>query len=321
VIRTVRAAVALLLGLAVALPAHAQNGALFLLVPFGARAVGQGEAVVADTTLGTEALWWNAAAAARGGKREIGVHHSQTIIATSDMIAVLLPSSMLGTISGALYLVNYGDLPVTVGPGDAVLGTVSNRNYMAALSYASTVGGHFSAGMTYKFVMLRFECSGLCGELPVISGSSSALDVGMQYRVPGNLPFVIGASVRNIGPALQVKDREQADPLPRVIQVGFRTRLPIEPLERKDTSLELMADYKSAAELGSGASALGVVLAYRDEFFLRSGYIAQPGEGSGPSIGVGAARGSLSVDIARRFDQLSAQLGETPTYVSLRVRF
>ena len=78
--------------------AAAQNGGLFLLVPFGARAVGQGDAVVADTTLGTEAMWWNAAALAWLPKREIAIHHSQTVIANSDMLTFAVPSRVLGTL-------------------------------------------------------------------------------------------------------------------------------------------------------------------------------------------------------------------------------
>ena len=73
--------------------AYAQsNGALFLLVPFGGRAVGLGGAVVADTALGTEGMWWNAASMARLRKKELAIHHSQTAFASSNMIAVALPS-------------------------------------------------------------------------------------------------------------------------------------------------------------------------------------------------------------------------------------
>ena len=54
------------LGLAAAFlarPSRAQDvkeGAPFLLIPVGARAVGQGQAVVASR-LGPEAIWWNPA--------------------------------------------------------------------------------------------------------------------------------------------------------------------------------------------------------------------------------------------------------------------
>lgn len=301
--------------------AAAQNGGLFLLVPFGARAVGQGDAVVADTTLGTEAMWWNAAALAWLPKREIAIHHSQTVIANSDMLTFAVPSRVLGTLAASAYLVNYGDQQATDSQTGTPIGTITNRNYQLALSYATPVGSRIAAGLTYKFVMLRFQCSGICGAIPVISGSTSALDLGAQYVVPTTLPITVAASVRNLGPAMQVKDAEQADPLPRIIQLGARTRLPVKALTAANATLDVSADLLSAAALGGTAGGLGVSLGYREQAFFRAGYKIQQGQGSGPSVGFGLQRGGFGVDIARRFDALAAQLGEPPTYVSIRARF
>ena len=315
----IRAALVLFTLLSLVTPAHAQSGALFLLVPFGARAVAQGDAVAADTALGSESVWWNPAGAARGARREIAVHHNTTFASTNDMVAFVIPSKMMGTVSGAFYLANYGDLPVTEGPG-VELGIASTHNYMAALSYASEVGSRLSVGLTYKFLMLRFLCSGYC-PFPTFTGSTSAVDLGIQYRVPVSMPMVVGASLRNLGPPLQVKDREQADPLPRQFQIGGRARLPIPLLARNESSLDIMADLKQSEVLGGLAGGVGAVVSYREEFFLRTGYYKQPGEGSGPSIGLGAELGNFTLDIARRFDRISSEIGQTPTFISLGVRF
>lgn len=300
---------------------HAQNGGLYLLVPLGAHAVGQGEAVVADSTLGTEALWWNPAALARISKKELAVHHSQTLVATSDMLSFAVPSRVLGTIAGSAYLVNYGDQSATDPVSGTEIGTITNRNYQLALSYATPVGKRLSAGLTYKFIMLRFQCTGICGNIPVISGSTSALDMGAQYVLPTDLPIMLGASVRNLGPALQLKDAEQADPLPRVIQVGGRARLPVRALRQSGATLDVTLDVQSAAALNGAAGGLGLILGYREIAFLRGGYKLQPGDSKGPSLGFGFQRGGFALDLARRFDAASAQLGEPPTYVSLRARF
>jgi hypothetical protein len=297
------------------------NGALFLLVPFGARAVGQGDAVVADTSLGTEGLWWNAAAMARMTKQELAIHHSQTAFATNDMLTYARPSKVLGTLAASAYIVNYGDLPVTVNNGEVSVGTSTNRNYMFALAYATPAGSRLSAGLTYKFVMLRLTCTGICGSTNVLSGNTQALDFGVQYRVPGTLPFTVGAAIRNIGPALQLKDKDQADPLPQIIQVGAKLRVPVPALAQTGATLDVSADVIQSAAIGGGSGGVGVVLGYRDILFLRGGYKVQPGDGGGPSIGLGLERGGFSLDFARRFDGLSAQLGQSPTYVSLRARF
>ncbi len=300
--------------------AQSQTGGLFLLVPMGAKAVGQGEAVVADSTLGTEGLWWNPAASARSTKRELAVHHSVTFGATSDMLAFLIPSKVMGTFSGAFYLVNYGDMPVTDAYGNQT-GIASTHNYLGALSYSSALTSRLSAGLSYKFINIRFACSGACGEVPVFSGTSSALDLGLQYLLPTSFPVVLGATLRNVGPNLQVKDADQSDPLPKQLQLGVRAALPIEAFTKNNSSVAVMADYKAAAALGGAAFGLGSELGYRDEFFLRFGYYRQPGLGGGPSIGFGATQGNISIDLSRRFDEFSSQTGTTPTFISMRVRF
>jgi len=302
------------------------SGGLFLVVPFGARAVGQGDAVVADSALGTEGIWWNPASMARLTKKELALHHSQTTFATSDMVAYAVPSRVIGTLAAAAYIVNYGDQDATPPDGgDISVGRITNRNYMFALSYATPAGSRFSAGLSYKFVMLRFQCSGTCGNTPTISGNTQALDVGAQYRVAASIPFTIGASLRNLGPALQVKDKDQADPLPKVMQVGVKGRIPVTSLNASgatlDVSADVISDVLGSSALGGQAIGLGVALGYRDMAFLRGGSKRQPGEAEGPSLGFGTERGNFSIDLSRRFDALSSQLGETPTYVSLRVRF
>jgi len=316
-------AAALACALLGALPsvAPAQSGALFLLVPFGAQAVGRGEAVAADRTLGTEGIWWNPAALARLDKREAAVHHGQSVVATTDMLAFAVPSRVLGTLAAGAYVVNYGDQQATDPVSGTPIGTITNRSYLAALSYASPAGKRLNVGLSYKFLMLRFQCSGACGDVPVISGSSSALDVGAQYLLPTRTPVTVGASVRNVGPALQVKDAAQADPLPRVIQAGVNAELPVRALTAAGASLAVAADLQQAEALGGAAVGVGAVLGYRKELFLRAGYKLQSGDARGPSFGIGYHRGGLAVDFARRLGGLSAQLGEPPTFVSLRARF
>jgi len=316
-------ALALTALLAAVKPVAAQsNGGLFLLAPFGARGVAQGDAVVADTSLGTEGIWWNASSLARIVKRELAIHHSQTVFATNDMIAYAVPSRILGTLAGAYYLVNYGDQPATPpNSGEVSTGTITNKNHMLALSYATPVGSRFSAGLSYKLVLLRFnQCSGLCGNSPGVTGSTQALDIGAQYRVPTSVPVTLGVAIRNMGPALQAKDKDQADPLPRVIQIGAKVRLPIKSLTESGATLDLSADVLSSPALGGRSGGAGLVLGYREQLFLRGGYKVQAGDAGGPSLGIGFERGKFGFDVSRRFDALG-QLGAPPTYISLHARF
>ncbi len=298
----------------------AQEGALFLLFPFGAKAVGLGEAVSADTTMGVEGVWWNAAALARMSSKEVSLHHSQTLLARSEMLTVAVPSKVIGTLALGAYIVDYGDQQATDDQNQPI-GVITNRNYLFSLSYGTPVGKQLGIGVTYKFLMLRRVCSGACGNAAVIAGSSSAIDIGGQYTLPIAFPLSVGFSIRNMGPKLQVKDQAQADPLPKTLQMGVMSRLPITRLKEAGASLDVSADILSANALDGTNVGVGAAVGYLDQYFFRAGYKKQKGEGSGPSIGLGFQRGAFGFDLSRRFDALSEQSGETPTYITLRARF
>lgn len=301
--------------------AAAQNGGLYLLMPFGARAVGQGEAVSADSTLGSEGMWWNPAALARMSKSELAVHHSQTVIAINDMVSYVRPSRVLGTLGASVYMVNYGDQQATDRNNNPT-GTLRNRNYQLAVSYASPMGKRLSAGLTYKLVMLRFnECSGVCGDQSNITGSTSALDLGAQYALPTKIPISVGLSVRNLGPALQAKDAPQADPLPRVFQLGLKANVPSKALAERKMSLDVSADVVNAPALDGAAGGIGVAMTYDKQLVIRGGYKQQPGQGKGPSLGFGYESPGFAIDLAQKFDGLSSEGGKPAIYFTLRAKF
>jgi hypothetical protein len=53
------------------------------------------------------------------------------------------------------------------------------------------------------------------------SGSSYAVDLGMQYLLPFDLiPTTLGAAIQNVGPGISFIDENQADPLPRFLRLG-----------------------------------------------------------------------------------------------------
>lgn len=315
-------AAALLPALAPA-PARAQTGGAFLLLPTGPRAVGRGGAAVADSGLGAEAIWWNPAAFARIGKQELAILHFQdAFIESADMLVYARPSKVLGTIAAAAYLVNLGDQEATDGITGAPIGLITNRNYLFALSYASPVGKRFSGGLTYKLVRNSFNCTGRCGDTPTLGGNTNALDLGAQYRLGIRLPVTLGASVRNIGPDLQVKDKDQADPLPRLAQVGAKARFSLEStLPGAGATVDVSADLLVARGVGD-AQSLGAALSFRDQLYISGGFRNVPdAEGRTLSVGFGLQRGKLGFDVARRFGELISALGEPPVYFALRARF
>ena len=295
------------------------EGAPFLLLPVGARAVGTGQALVADQP-GTEAIWWNPAGVALSDRREVAVHHYETIIGTGDAVSILIPSSLLGVFSASLYALDYGDFPVTDSLGTQI-GSLLTRNVAYAATYATPIGARINAGITFKIVQLRLDCTSGC---PSLSGTTSALDFGAQYDLGFLVPVSVGVAVRNVGAPLQVNDSPQADPLPTRIQIGIMYRVPGMERYARHTELQITGDVVDRLNMESPAPRVGAALSWRQRAHLRGGYVfesANNSESAGPSMGLGLATSNLRLDIATIFEGFSTDAGKRPTYVSLRYLF
>jgi hypothetical protein len=272
---------------------------------------------------GTEAVWWNPAGLARLDKYEIAIHHFQSVVGTGDAISIALPSALLGVITGSVYILNYGAQDIQGADGER-LGALLPRNLVYAATYATPVGSRINAGLSFKIIQLRVDCTGVCAGIPAGTASTSAVDAGAQYALPGPVPIHIGIAVRNVGPRLQVKDRAQADPLPTRVQLGATYRVTTVERYTKDVDLHVTADVIDALPLATPAPRVGADMGWRHRAFVRAGYVFKEytnSEQYGPSIGFGVATGSLSIDLARLFDGFSTEVGQPPTYLSLRYLF
>ena len=304
-----------------AFPADAQptpEGGLFVLLPIGARTTGQGEAVVASQ-LGSEAVWWNPAGLARAEKREISIHHAQTIFATGDAITLVVPSEVLGVAALSVHILDFGDLERTIGPGGS-LGEIIPRGIVYAATYGTTLGSRVSAGLSYKVLQFRVDCRGDCGELPP-AASTSALDFGLQFELAPAAPVALGFAVRNIGLDFQVNDEEQADPLPTRVQAGALWRVSRLVGLGPRMALDVAGDVVNSIELSSPSARVGAAFAVDSTFHLRAGYSFENTENAGPAIGIGIAVRSVRMDLARIFESFSTQAGQSPTFISLRYLF
>lgn len=299
------------------------QGAGFLLLPIGARSVGSGEAVVADT-LGVDAIWWNPASMASMRRSELSINGSQTLEGNSAAIGFARPSRVLGTIAAAANILDYGTQGVKDSVGfEGATSTV--RSSILMLSYATEIGERLRVGLSYKYARLAFTCVGdanFCGAESQYVGASSAVDAGAQFVLPTTLPVTLGAAVRNLGPSFQVKDSEQADPLPRTWQVGASARLPIEALDSAGVTLDVLADLLGSLAYQGISTRVAGVLTYDARYTLRAGYTLVEGNLGGAALGLGVVLSEgMAIDIARRFDALASQSGVAPTYVTLRFRF
>jgi hypothetical protein len=310
--------------LAAAGPARGQNsstsdGALFLLLPIGAHAVGMGQAMVAEHA-GSEGVWWNPSSIARQSKREIAIHHSQTIAATGDAISYVHPIRRLGSVAISIDILNFDEQQIT-DPGGTPIGVFLPRNIVLAGTYGAAIGRRLSAGATYKLIQYRVDCSGQCSNVSTFSATSSAADLGAQYEVSSRTPLTIGIAVRNVGTRLRVSDTDPADDLPTRLEAGGSYVLPYISRIVAETEVRVAGAVVTTRTFDEPAVRLGAEMTYQKNVHLRAGYVARDADGAAAALGFGLGSGRLVFDIARTFGGLSADSGETPTYFSLRYLF
>ncbi|MBK6456575.1 MAG: PorV/PorQ family protein [Gemmatimonadetes bacterium] len=306
---------------------RAQNGiadqaALFLLLPVSARAVGMGQSMMAANGSG-DAVWWNPAGIATVRRGDAALHHSQSVIGTSEALTVTAASSLLGVVALSANILDFGgDIPAVDNQGN-VVGKILPRNLALVGTYATTIGRRVRAGVSYKLVQFRFDCEGLCPSLPTKQASTSALDGGVQFDLPTKLPITIGAAIRNVGVDLQINDSPQSDPLPTRLQIGATARYVIPKVYADDAELLVSADVIDDVPVGKPLPRVGGEFVWEKKAFLRAGYVFSSGstESGGPTLGLGFVAGRLVIDFARVFAGLSADAGQAPTYLSLRLTF
>jgi hypothetical protein len=296
-----------------------REGALFLLVPVGARAVAMGQSVVASS-IGIESIWWNPAGLARMDSAEVAIMHSQTIAANGDALNFVFPQGRAGVIAATAYLIDYGRQEDTDPFGNSI-GSSEARQIVLAASYAATFGSRVNAGLTYKYLQDRLDCSGDCEFVATHQSSTSAIDFGVQVIVDPDKRLTLGLAVRNLGFRLQINDAEQADPLPTRIHLGAQYVVPMIERAVPNGELRISAEFVQSPALGNLSLRGGGEFAYKKQYFLRAGFVSGSGDGAGSAIGLGSQQGRVGLDISRAFGGPSSSAGTPPTYVSLRYRF
>src|SRR3954469_8122205 len=88
------------------------EGALFLLLPTGAQAVGMGQASVANRA-GSEGIWWNPASIGLDGKSELALQYSQTVAGTGTALAYVRPAFSRAVVGISGTLLDLGPQQIT----------------------------------------------------------------------------------------------------------------------------------------------------------------------------------------------------------------
>lgn len=300
----------------------ADQASLFLLLPISARAVGMGQAMTADHGSG-DVVWWNPAGMATIRRGDAALHHSQSVIGTSEALTVSASSARLGTAALSAIILDFGgEIPAVDNQGN-VVGKILPRNIALMGSHARAIGSRLHVGGSYKVVQFRFDCEGLCPAIPTSQSSTSAIDLGAQFRLPTRLPVVVGMAVRNLEVPFSGNDEADADALPTRLQVGASARFVIPAEYADDAEVRLSVDIIDALPVRRPLPRVGSEFVWEQRAFVRAGYVFATGssESGGPTLGLGFVAGRLVIDFARVFAGLSADAGQAPTYLSLRVTF
>ena len=299
-------------------------GALFLALPVGAAAVGMGQTATAASGHG-EVAFWNPAGLATLSDDEFALHTATLVAGKSSVLGAYFPSRGIGVLGGAVYLVDYGDLPRTDIDGNTIA-RLAARNFEFMASYATNLAGSVVFGVSYKLVQFRVDCSGDCSNLPAGAGTTHAIDLGGQFRVGPGGPLRIGVALRNVGFRLQVQNQAQADPLPTRLAIGALYEVHFHPAE--GATLDQTFDLKLAADVdspwgqgGQSETRVGFDVGYQKLVRVRAGYAFVQDGLSGPSVGLGIESGSIGVDLARAFLTGSDLQADSPTFFSFRVTF
>ena len=293
---------------------------MFLLLPTGAQAVGMGQAMVAASP-GSEGIWWNPSSLATQKKRELAIHHSTTIVGVGDALTFVLPSRNRGTAALSINILNLGEQQITDDLGN-VIGVILPRDIVLAGTYAGRIGKRVRAGLSYKLVQLRVDCSGQCTSVGTLSESTSAADLGAQYEIMAGSPLTFGIAIRNLGRRLNTDGTNERTPLPTQVEIGAMYRVRFIDRYVRDTEVLAAASLLDSRSYGGKAVRLGTDVIYQGKVHLRAGFVGHDRRSeTSASLGFGLESGPFVFDIARVFGGIPGDDGQQPIYISLRYLF
>jgi hypothetical protein len=296
------------------------EGAPFLLLPTGGRAVAMGGAVAALAS--TEGAWWNPASLARIQERTALLTRGEHI--TGEALGVTLHFGGARGGAGASYqLLDEGTLDLTDQDGN-ILGSFTIRNHTGLLTAALSLGPRLDLGMNAKYVRFEIGCRGQCPDGEVLA-STWAVDLGSRLQPLARVPLHLGASLRHLGPGLRSRGTGSRESLPSRYRMGVAWEPWSVEFEEERLALVLALDVEDRLrDPGSPAVLLGAEFSAgtTDQIFVRGGYalVQQTGlEGGGAGFGIRYDRFELA--LARALTRGAIQSQQEPVHLTLGIRF
>lgn len=295
------------------------EGALFLLLPIGAKAVSLGRAMTPQD--GPESAFWNPAGLAAVHERQVVLLRGDPLAGTSTAFSALWTRSGVGTVGLSYQLLDVGSQDLTDIDGNQ-LGTISSRNHLGIVSAAAQLADRVRLGVNFKIVQFRRSCRGLCTDAGT-TATTYAFDAGLQILPTEHLR--IGVMLAHIGPRYQILNAEQADPLPARARLGVSYNLLTLITDEGELGGWLTVEIQDRLrDPGSLSLYLGteLIAGLSEALFLRAGYVLGGlDQEDGARVGLGFRYERFDLAIAKSL-AVSTLTGETePIQVTFSIRF
>jgi hypothetical protein len=267
-------------------------GLAFLKIGVGARAVGMGEAFVANDGDVT-ALYWNPAGIAGLPGGHVTLMHNEWFqdIRFEYLGAVLGQGSHAYGLSMSFNTV--GDIERRIIASQQPLGTFSSHDLAFALSYAASMRSSWKLGLSLKALYEKIYLDDAWGW---------AVDLGFLHH-PSVEGLTVGGSVLTLGPGMKLRN-EKFD-LPTIYKLGLNYSPALFHFEKGTLALALDLSQPSDNKLRVH---WGAELLLWDRIALRSGYQMGYDE-KDFSTGLGVRQQRFLIDYA--FVPYSSDLGVT----------
>jgi hypothetical protein len=251
-----------------------------LKIGLGARAIGMGEAYVAQAD-DVSSLYWNPGGLALMQERQASFMYSQLIQDMKYQNANLGIPLENGAIGANVSYLGYGNIQGYDDNGNKA-GDQSAYSAVGTLG-ASWLGNQWAAGLNVK---------GIQEKLADVKANGIAFDMGGTVIYPKPVlggTIRLGAVVQNLGNGIQFL--EQRDPLP------LQTRFGIAAVQMMNRKLNVSLDYgmpRDDEAIISGGAEYWLI----PQLALRGGYVKNHTEGLGARAGIGLRIKGVSFDYA-----------------------
>lgn len=291
-----------------------ENGGLIgLVLPLGARTVGQGRAVAAERAE-IQALPYNPAAIVGLERGALTYSRFQGADLEDDLDGFngnYIAGAYVGTwgvLAGHFVYQDLGEVLLTDTSPDPV-GSIDLSEWVVGITYANEARQKVAYGVTAKWYRSDFG---------VTEASGPAFDAGVTYRPRESVPISLAASLRNLGPDLEFEDTENALPgsagggeesLPSRVRIGISVTPERFPGLSEEYGVRILFDIESdLRELSASSQHFGGVLTLHDAVEIRGGVLfadnpfLDEGEGDrlvGGAFGIGLRLQGFEAEIAR----------------------